>query len=271
MNTIAFIGAGNMARALIGGLIAHGVDPSTMWATNRSTAKLDSIAKDFAINIATDNNQAAAQADVLVLAVKPNQAAEVCRQLASTIANKQPLIISVMSAVSIEKLLTWLGGDYACVRAMPNTPASIGLGATGLFASMTVSDSQRQQADTIFHAVGITVWLSQESQIDAIVAVSGSSPAYIFLFMEAMQQAAGALGLSSTQAADLVKQTVLGAAQMAAETNVDVTALRKAVTSPGGNTEKAITVFEQGQLRQLVADAMTAACKQSEKMAQEFE
>lgn len=266
-NTIAFIGAGNLASSLIGGLVNNGYDPKYIWASNPSPEKLAILQQHLGIHATSSNHEAASKADVLVLSVKPQVLATVAKELATTIAQQKPLVISVAAGIRVATLQTWLQGQAAIVRCMPNTPALVGNGATGLYANTNVSPPQRNQAESLMRAVGITVWLDQEDLLDVVTALSASGPAYFFLVMEALAQAAQAAGLSQETASLLTMQTALGAAHMALEGGASLATLREGVTSPGGTTEKAIHVLEQGHIRELFAQALNAARDRSIELA----
>jgi pyrroline-5-carboxylate reductase len=259
---IAFIGAGNMAKAIIGGLLAEGYSRSRIIAAGPRMETLDKVKREFAVDITTDNNAAATQAEVVILGVKPQMLKEVSLALRDSLAHK-PLIISVAAGITTESLASWLGEDQAIVRCMPNTPSQLRAGASGLFANKWVSDAQRSSANAILGAVGIVQWLDHEALLNPVTAVSGSGPAYFFLFMEAMIEAGEKLGLSRECATELTLQTALGAAMLAKESQCDVAELRRRVTSPKGTTEQAINSFEQDQLRETVLSAMTACCNRA--------
>lgn len=263
---IAFIGAGNMARAIIGGLVADGVDPTSITAAGPRQASLDVAATAFGVATQCDNGLAAKSADILVLGVKPQMLKEVCLGLRDHLSHK-PLIISLAAGITTTSLAHWLGDDQAIVRAMPNTPSQIGVGAAGVFANAQVDAEQRDRADRILRAVGIVQWLDDETLIDAVTAVSGSGPAYYFLFMEAMIAAGVAQGLSPDVAKALTVQTALGAAQLAQQSDVGVDELRRRVTSPKGTTEQAILRFEEQQLRAIVSEAMDACAARARELS----
>lgn len=268
--TICFIGAGNMALSLIGGLLASGYPKDKIIATDPTKARRDDVTRSLGIHCYENNTEATAKADILVLAVKPQMLEQVCQQLASTVQDKHPLIISVAAGVRSTDIDAWLGGNTAIVRTMPNTPALIQSGATGLFANQAVSNQQQDQAEHILRAAGIAVWVKQESDLDVVTAVSGSGPAYYFLFMEAMQKAAQEMGLDENTARLLTIQTAFGASKMALESTDDCATLRRKVTSPNGTTEKAIQSFEAADLPQTVANAMNAARDRAISLANEL-
>ena len=264
---ITFIGGGNMATSLIGGLIANDYPAKNMTVAEPDADKLKIHQQNFQVSTTTDNNQAALQSDVLVLAVKPQILQQVCRQIADTVQNKKPLIISIAAGIRSTDIDRWLGNNCALVRCMPNTPALLQAGATGLFANEHVSDEQKQAAENILSAAGITLWVNDESLLDAVTAVSGSGPAYFFLLMEAMQQAGEALGLDAYTARQLTIQTALGAAQMAQSGDDDPATLRAKVTSKGGTTEAAIKCFQSNGFESLVKQALTDANNRAIELA----
>lgn len=268
---IAFIGAGNMASSIIGGLIQTGYDKANIIASDPSDENRAKITASFAIKTETDNAAAIAWADVVVLAVKPQIMAAVCEDIAARSGQlEQKLWVSIAAGVSIERFHGLLG-SVPVVRTMPNTPALLGQGATGLFASEQVSSSDKTFAGELMSAVGVTTWVEQEAQINAVTAASGSGPAYFFLFMEAMQQAALELGLNEQQARALVQQTALGSAQMVINNpDLDLATLRANVTSKGGTTAEAIRTFMEQDLSTTVKQAMTAAADRGAEMEKLF-
>ena len=268
--TLTFIGGGNMAASLIAGLIADGWDPARIRVADNSHKRLQQLSQQFPISTSTDNCDAADQTDIIVLAVKPQVMKSVALELASLIARQQPLVISIAAGISAGALGNWLGKSTAIVRTMPNTPAMVQSGATALYANEHVSEEQRSIAESILRAVGVAIWVEDEAQMDAVTALSGSGPAYFFLFMEALQAAGVELGLPQETARLLALQTAFGAAKMALESNEDAATLRRQVTSPGGTTEHAIRAFQEGALETLVSKALLAAAKRSRELATEF-
>jgi pyrroline-5-carboxylate reductase len=268
--TLAFIGCGNMARSLIGGLIADGWDPARIRAADADPGQLERISGTFPVSTFTQNSAAAADADVVVLAVKPQITAAVARELADTIVRQQPLVISIAAGIREATLRGWLGEQAAIVRSMPNTPAMVQSGAAALYANSAVSEAQRSIAESILRAVGIALWIEDESLMDAVTALSGSGPAYFFLFMEALETAGCELGLPAQTARLLTLQTAFGAAKMALESSEDVATLRRRVTSPGGTTESAIAVLEKSGFTGLLNRALQAAATRSREIADEF-
>jgi pyrroline-5-carboxylate reductase len=264
---LVFIGAGNMASSIIGGLVSHGYPAHLITATDLNTDLLANLANTTGINTTTDNQQASAQADAIILAVKPQVMEAVTSPLKGTISSNKPLIISIAAGITIGNLLAWMGTDLPVIRTMPNTPALVQTGATGLFANAAASTEQKAIADTVFSAIGIASWFDQESDLDAVVAISGSGPAYFFMLMEAMEEAGVKLGLPAESARELTLQTALGAAKLALASDVPPAELRRRVTSPGGTTEQAIKCFEEGGLRELVDSALQAASKRSKDLA----
>lgn len=265
---ITFIGAGNMGSSLIGGLIKDGHPAGNIWACDPSQEKLDYLQQTYQIHTTTENEQAAHAAGVIVLAVKPQLFAKVTQPLASVIQGRKPLFISIAAGIRESSIQHWLGGSHAIVRAMPNTPALIGCGATALYANSHVSKEQRNTAESILRAVGIALWLDDEQLMDVVTALSGSGPAYFFLMMEALQDAAEQSGLPADTARLLTLQTALGAARMAIESGKPLPELRHNVTSPGGTTEKALSVLEENHIRDIYRKALQAARLRSEELAE---
>jgi pyrroline-5-carboxylate reductase len=264
---IGFIGGGNMARSLIGGLVADGVAPQRLWVAEPDAERRAGLAAQFGVNITAGNSELVAAVDTLVLAVKPQQMQDVCREIAAAVQARGSLVISIAAGVRLAALQQWLDGEPALVRTMPNTPALVQSGATALYASPQVSKTQRELAEGIMRAVGLTLWLDEEAQMDAVTALSGSGPAYFFLVMEAMQQAGMQLGLTADMARLLTLQTAFGAAKMALESREDAAVLRRQVTSPGGTTERAIGILQQGGLETLFTQALSGARDRSQELA----
>ncbi len=265
---ITFIGGGNMCASLLGGLITDGWPSSHIHVVEPDETRRTALQTRYSIQTSPEVSSAAEQAAVIVLAVKPQVLQSVCVTLADSVQQHKPLIISVAAGIHLEDIERWLGGDLAIVRSMPNTPALLQSGATALYANTRVSSDQKQTAETILRAVGLTLWLDDEAMLDAVTALSGSGPAYFFLMMEAMQDAAVKLGLDPQQARLLTLQTAFGAAKMALESDRDTAELRRRVTSPGGTTESAISSFQQGGYQQLVEQAMTAARDRAVELAE---
>lgn len=267
---VGFIGAGNMARSLSGGLLKNGWKNDRIILSDPEPVQRQAIESVLGIKAFADNNEVASRADLLVLAVKPQILADVSKALTSTVQKKKPLVISIAAGVRIEDIDRWLGGGLAIVRAMPNTAALIGSGASGLYANDRVNDAMRNQAESILRAVGVTVWLKDEYLMDVVTALSGSGPAYFFLVMEALEQAAIESGLDPKQARLLTLETAFGAAKMALEGHEEPAQLRRRVTSPGGTTEQAVKVLEEGGLRRLFKSAMQAAGDRARAIADMF-
>jgi pyrroline-5-carboxylate reductase len=264
---IGFIGGGNMARSLIGGLIADGFAAGQIYVSDPDTQQLATLGARFRVHSSTDNTPTVQATDVLVLAVKPQLLHTVATDLVSTVQARRPLIISIAAGVRESDLQRWLGGGLAIVRTMPNTPALVQSGATALYANTHVTAEQRNRAESILRAVGMTLWLKDESQMDAVTALSGSGPAYFFLIMEALEAAGVRLGLDAADARLLTLQTAFGAAKMALESQEDAGVLRARVTSKGGTTEQALKVLEAGGLAKLLDQAVAAACERSRELA----
>jgi pyrroline-5-carboxylate reductase len=263
---IGFIGAGNMATSLVGGMITKGIRPARIWMSDVSQDRLDDLARLHRVHVSTDNREVARRADVLVLAVKPQVMQLVCETLREALGDRQPLIISIAAGITVASLKQWLG-DLPVVRCMPNTPALVQAGATGLFADPAVSAEQKELAGQILGSVGLTFWFDEEASLDAVTAVSGSGPAYFFLMMESMIEAARKLGLDDHTARQLVLQTAWGSAQLAITSESGPDVLRQQVTSPGGTTAAALQVFEDGGFRMLVDSAMAAARRRSKELS----
>jgi len=264
---ITFIGCGNMGRSLIGGLIANGQSVNSITGTDINAEQRQTTTSQFNIEVLEDNRQAIKDADVVVLAVKPQSMQDTLLALKVDLAQERPLLISIAAGIHLSDLGQWAGEELAIVRAMPNTPALIQSGATALCANQFTSDSQRDLAEAIMRSVGLALWLDDETLMDAVTALSGSGPAYWFLIMEVMEKAATQLGLSQEHARILTLQTAFGAAKMALESNHDTETLRKQVTSPGGTTEQALNVLMNGGIEDLFADALKAAQKRSAELA----
>lgn len=265
---ITFIGGGNMAGALITGLLQKGFAAKQIGVVEISAESRTRLEQQFGVATHDAINAAAVGGDIVVLAVKPQQLFEVARQLRGLVNGK--LVISIAAGVRGVDLSRWLGGHAELVRAMPNTPAMVLAGMTGLYALPRVSEPQRRQAETVLGAVGTTLWLESESQMDAVTAISGSGPAYVFLFMEALQAAAEELGFAPDAARALSLQTFAGAAQLAAASEEDAAALRARVTSKGGTTERAILSMENAGIRQAIVEAARAACLRSRELGDEL-
>lgn len=264
---IAFIGGGNMARSLIGGLVARGQAAGTIRVAEPVQSLRDALQRDFGVTCAERANIAAEGAAVWVLAVKPQVMRQVCTELSALAQAQRPLVISIAAGITAQQLDRWLGGGLAVVRAMPNTPALLGVGITGLYANAACSAAQRDGASALLEAVGPVVWIDDETHMDAVTAVSGSGPAYVFLLAEAMQAAGVAQGLSPEAARALVQQTLLGAATMLVKSDEPADVLRARVTSPGGTTQAAVEAFEAGGLRELVARAIAAATERGRQLS----
>lgn len=267
---IAFIGGGNMARSLIGALARGGGSGSIAVAEpNRDLRQ--ALARDFEVET-HDNAAAAAEgAGVLVLAVKPQVMKPVCAEIAAAVAQARPLVVSIAAGIRIAQLSTWLGtSGLAIVRAMPNTPALIGAGAAGLIGNPNVDAEQRAQAERILGAAGSTEWIGREELMDTVTALSGSGPAYFFLLVEALEDAAVSQGMPRETARALAVQTCLGAGRMLAEEGEPPAVLRERVTSPGGTTAAALNAFAAGNLRGLVTDAVAAATARGRELSEQY-
>ena len=259
-----------MAASIIGGLIADGYAADCIHVAEPDADKRNALANRFGIQTEADNNIAITKAQTVVLAIKPQVLSDVCTAMASTVQKQQPLIISIAAGVRSTDIDRWLGGNTAIVRTMPNTPALVQSGATGLFANAQVNEQQRELAESIMRAVGITLWLEDETQLDAVTALSGSGPAYLFYVMEAMENAGRSLGLEANAARLLAIQTAFGAAKLALESSEDPGNLRERVTSPGGTTERALSVLREGGLEALFIEALQAANDRAAELADQL-
>lgn len=267
---IGFIGAGNMANSLIRGMIANGAEKTSVWATDLDSEKLYTLNSECGIRTGS-TAEIAQHADIIVLAVKPQVMKIVCAELKTLLGERSPLIISIAAGITVSHLSQWIGANTAVIRCMPNTPALVGKGASGLYANEHVSETQKDLAEKVISSVGLCVWVEQESAIDAVTALSGSGPAYFFLFMESMQKTAQEMGLSEDIARILTKQTALGAAELAMASDESTERLRLNVTSPGGTTEQAIKQFQLGGLPKLVDTALKSAQTRSIELAAQFD
>lgn len=268
--TIAFIGAGNMSRSVIGAMVGNGFPSENITAANPSIGKLNNLKQDFNIQITQDNLSAVENADMVVLAVKPQMMSTVCQQLAQLgAALNDKLVVSLAAGVTCQIIKDLLRQDAAIIRCMPNTPAMYAKGVSGLYSD-GASTEQQAFADYVIQGSGLVVWVKQEQQIDAITAISGSGPAYFFMFMEAMVDKAQQLGFDADTAKQLVQHTAMGAATMVEHSDLSITQLRQNVTSKGGTTAAALNIYSQQGLPSMVDDAMQAACDRAEQLANAF-
>jgi len=264
---IAFVGGGNMARSLIGGLVRAGVPGSHIAVAEPNADQRDALVRDFGITAYADSVDAARDADAIVFAVKPQVMKTACASLREAMKARKAVIVSIAAGIRIDQIAAWLGDDLAIVRTMPNTPALIGAGAAALFANSHADAAQRQLAQSILEAAGLAVWIDDEALMDTVTALSGSGPAYFFLLVEALEDAAVAQGLSRDTARALATQTCLGAGRMLREGGEAPTVLRQRVTSPKGTTQAAVESFEASDLRSIVARAVAAATKRGQELS----
>ncbi|MFO7188717.1 MAG: pyrroline-5-carboxylate reductase [Pseudomonadota bacterium] len=261
---IAFIGGGNMAAALIGGMVARGFDPHAVRVVDPAESARTRLASSYGVQCFASLDDCDRLGDVIVLAVKPQQMRAVCEALAPHVRDQ--LILSIAAGIRLGDLARWLGGHQRLARCMPNTPALIGLGVTGLYAASAVNAAQREACQRILEAVGQVIWVNEEALLDAVTAVSGSGPAYVFYIIEALQRAAEQTGLDAASARRLVLETLRGATELAARSEEPVSVLRERVTSKGGTTERALaTLNERG-----VAEAIVAAVEAARRRATEL-
>lgn len=254
---VSFIGGGNMAAALIGGMIERGVPPAAVQVVELSAQRCAWLTDRFGVRAVDAHDERVLESDMLVLAVKPQQMRTVVEALAGKLAHQ--LVISIAAGLRVADLGRWLGGYARVVRAMPNTPALVGAGLTGLYAPATVDASGKAAAESVMSAVGSVVWVDDETRMDALAAVSGSGPAYVFHFIEALEEGAVALGFEQAQARRLALETVLGAARLAASSEDPPALLRERVTSKGGTTAAALEVMAEAGFKQTIARALAAA------------
>jgi len=267
---IGFIGGGNMASSLIGGLVSNGYPADKITVADLDAEKLAYLSKTFGINNTQDSGAMAAKVDVLVLAVKPQHMQPVAEGVSSAIKQKEPVVVSIAAGIRVDALERWLGGNLPIVRCMPNTPALVKTGATGLYANVQVSEGQKDQVESLLRAVGVTVWVEEEDELDAVTALSGSGPAYFFMMMEALEEAGIEAGLNQKTAQLLTQETALGAAKMALESSESAGVLRQRVTSPGGTTERAIGVMGERGLSDIFRAAVLAAKERSIELSDEL-
>lgn len=265
--TITLLGAGNMGGSLIRGLIQKGHPAKKIWAIDPDAPKLTRLKEQFHIQVTSDSALAINDSDIVILAIKPQGFDTLLPALKKEMTHSRPLILSVAAGITTAAIARYLDHPHAIIRAMPNMPALIGCGATALYPNEHVSKEQKQMATSILESVGIVVWVTNESQMDIVTALSGSGPAYFFLLIEVLQQCAEALGLPRDLSQLLTLQTALGSARMAMESQLDVALLRKQVTSPGGTTEKAILTLEENGFRELFSKALKSAKLRSEELA----
>jgi pyrroline-5-carboxylate reductase len=268
--TAAFIGGGNMGGALIRGLIARGLAPQRISVGEASQARRIALADELGVHVSADNREIVEGADIVVLAVKPQDMATTVQPLAAAFAQRPPLVLSIAAGIRVVAIAGWCGPGVPVARAMPNRPALNSAGATAIYAPTGLDSEQRKLAESVLGAVGTTVWVPDEDSLDVVTALSGSGPAYFFLLAELMTEAAVKLGLPHASAQELAIQTLFGSGRMARESDGDLARLRAEVTSKGGTTEAAVRAFDAANLRGIVAAAMQAATDRGREMAQTF-
>ncbi|MBB1474319.1 pyrroline-5-carboxylate reductase [Shewanella sp. SG41-3] len=267
---VCFIGAGNMTRSIISGLVKHGYPSDLIHATNPSKGKLDALQQDFSIHVSHDNNATAQAADVIVLSVKPQLMATVCEDLCSLdLTNK--LIITIAAGIPASRYAVYFKQPIKLIRTMPNTPTQIGYGMTGIYADDSISAEHKAICETLMQSGGKVTWVDNEAELDQVIALAGSSPAYFFLFIESMIASGVNMGMAEDKARLLAEQAALGAAQMVIQNQqLSVTELRQNVMSKGGTTARAVETFQQGGLVELVDKAMTNCVARAQEMAKTF-
>lgn len=267
---IGFIGGGNMAASLIGGLLANGASANKLSVFEPNQERSAWLVDTFGINTVESNTALVNRCDALLIAVKPQLMSNVLSPLADSFKSRQPLIVSIAAGIMVKSIQGWLGGNYSVVRVMPNTPAMLGAGASGLYASETTSEQQKQLAETLLNAVGIVSWVNSEQDIDSVTALSGSGPAYFMLFYQALIEAAEAAGLDSKTATALTLQTAIGAAKMVEQSDDSIQQLIKNVTSPGGTTEQALKTLNDADISGIIKAAFGSARTRSAELAEQF-
>jgi pyrroline-5-carboxylate reductase len=256
-----------MARSLIGALIRGGTNARSIGVAEPEPGLRDALARDFGVAVRGSNADAIRNAETIVLAVKPQVMRDVCSGIGAALGDARPLIVSIAAGIRLDQVEAWIGRALPIVRAMPNTPALIGAGATGLIANACTSADERARAQAMLDAAGGTAWIEREELMDTVTALSGSGPAYFFLLVEALEDAATAQGLPRATARMLASQTCLGAGRMLAESGEAPATLRERVTSPGGTTAAALAAFDEGGLRELVAQAVAAATERGRELS----
>ena len=266
---IGIVGGGNMAQALIGGLIDDGTEPSSISVSEPNAGTAARVREKFGVDVVADNAAVAANVGALILAVKPQVMRTVARGLRDFLPSARPLVVSIAAGIRSDDLESWLGGTVPVVRVMPNTPALVRKGVSALLANDAVTDDQRALAEKILSAVGTTLWVTSEAQIDAVTAISGSGPAYYFLVMEALAAGGVELGLAADTARRLSVETALGAAALAIADAESLASLRERVTSPGGTTEAAMRELMEGRLPDIFNTAVRAAYNRAQELARD--
>lgn len=266
--TIGFIGGGNMARSLVGGLLNTGWPNNQICVSEPDEEKRDFFQHTMGVQALPQNEATIEDADVIVLAVKPQVLRDVLTGVQQSLQQRRPLIVSIVAGIRERDIQRWSGGGLSIVRAMPNTPALVGSAATGLYANELVGEAQRDIAESLLRAVGTTVWLDEEVMLDVVTALSGSGPAYFLYFMEALEQAAIQHGLASDTARLLTLETCLGAAKLAINSEEDLLELRRRVTSPGGTTESALQIMDRANLPHILNQALDAAVKKASELGE---
>jgi len=268
---IAFIGAGNMTQSIVGGMVDGGYPADHILVSNPSPQKLDKLKRATGVVVSQDNIEIAEQADVIVLAVKPQLIAEVCAHLHQNLSNiSDKLLVTIAAGIRMPKYETYLGKGIKLIRVMPNTPSLVGEGMSGMVANPGATEADKDYVTSAFENVGKTLWVSDEDQLDILGAVSGSGPAYFFEFMAGLQKAAVALGFDHDKAREMVQQTALGAAAMASKSELELAELRAQVTSKGGSTAKGVEVYQHANLDEISSQAVKAAVLRNQEMAELF-
>jgi pyrroline-5-carboxylate reductase len=268
---ISFIGAGNMTKSIVEGMVGNGYDANSIMASNPTLAKLEHLKSVLGIQISQQNERAIAFADVVVLSVKPQLMQTVCDAFLPTVDLTNKLFISIAAGITSDRICQMLGGHQQLIRVMPNTPSSLGYGMSGIYAPSHISDEDAEFAAFMMDHVGETLIVDQERHIDTVIAAAGSSPAYFFLIAQAMQEEAVKMGLCAEDARKLVQQAMLGSAHMIiANPDTPIETLRKNVTSKGGTTAEAVATLQKHELAHILSEAMQAAATRAQQMAKDF-
>lgn len=264
---LAIIGGGNIARCLIGGLLADGYDPQKIWVSDPNELILQELSDIFSVHVSTNNLTAIGESDVVAFAVKPQILQQVAREVSDPIQEKKPLVLTFVTGIFQKDLQRWLGGDIPIIRCISNTPAMVRSAITSLYANQHATPQHKEMAESMLRSVGITLWIENEATLNAISALSSSGPAYFFLLMELIQKAAESFGLSPKDAHLLIVQTAFGSAKLALELNSSFKELRQNITSPNGITECAIDYLWKHDVEKLFLSAIKAAKNRCENLA----
>lgn len=267
---IGFVGAGNMASAIIGGLCSVGIDGKNLFIFDPNQENCQTLVNTYGVTSCASNDELINQCDAVVLAVKPQAMQSVLTPLSTVLNEQQPLLISIAAGISCQHIETWLTGQFAIVRVMPNTPALVNAGASGLFANERVTNDQKSLSFELLKAIGSAIWVDNEKDINAVTALSGSGPAYFMLFVQSLIESGVKAGLKKETASQLAIETCSGTAKLIQQSDVDIAQLIKNVTSPNGTTEAALNSFAENQFSDIVSEAFDAALTRSVQLGEEL-